>query len=288
MKKILISIPVLSLLCACEKDVEAVPEEERMPVNISLSVETKVSDQQYEAGDAIGLYMVYASDLVSNGNYVDNHRYVMEGGIWNSAEQLYWKDKSSLADFYCYYPQQEVRDARVLEMQLAQNQNTVEAYKKSDVTWGCRKQVEPTTGRIAIPTSHIMSNLLIYLKPGAGFTAQEFAQATKTVKITNIKTAAKVDLATGAVMAYGADGYVSPLPVGDHYKAIIVPQIVRGSRNLIEVTINNVMYSAAYDFDFQTKTQHKITVTAAKMNSGLDISIENWTIDETDHNVTIK
>lgn len=58
---------------------------------------------------------------------------------------------------------------------------------------------------MAISTSHILSNILIYLKPGEGFTDSEFAAATKTVKLGNVKTSATVNLNAGSVTAKGDD-----------------------------------------------------------------------------------
>ena len=39
-----------------------------IPVNISLTLDTKALDTSYEAGDQIGMYMVYGGSMKSSGN----------------------------------------------------------------------------------------------------------------------------------------------------------------------------------------------------------------------------
>ena len=131
-----------------------------------------------------------------------------------------------------------------------------------------------------------MSNLLVYLKPGNGFTAEEFAAATKKLTVGNVKTSATVNLSSGGVSAQGQPGTVTPYWDGECFRLLLPPQEVAADADLLAVTVGNSTYTARQEFSFQQGTRHKLTVTVDKSSSTLDISIEDWKIDETDHTAT--
>lgn len=71
--------------------------------------ETLGSDDAFEEGDKIGVYVVNRNSdgsqvaLKTEGNYIDNRMYVLRS-TWTSAVPEYWKDAATHADFYMYYP----------------------------------------------------------------------------------------------------------------------------------------------------------------------------------------
>ena len=138
-----------------------------------------------------------------------------------------------------------------------------------------------------IVTSHLMSNLLVYLKPGKGFTEEEFAAANKQLTVGNVKTDAVVNLSVGGISALGQPGTVTPYRDGDCYRLLLPPQEVAADADLLAVTVGESIYTAKKEFSFQKGTRHKLTVTVDKTQSSLDIAIEEWKIDETDHTATV-
>ena len=80
----------------------------KVPINISTSI-TRATDLAFEAGDQIGLFVVNhqadgsAATLQTTGNYIDNTKFTYDG-TWKAATPTYWKDNSTHADFYIYYP----------------------------------------------------------------------------------------------------------------------------------------------------------------------------------------
>ena len=103
---------LIAIASGCNKT-EGKKEEPKIPIRISTSV-TKVSDNDFESGDAIGLYVVNAvasgenswssGNLQAGGNHLDNARFSYDGSNWKSDQEHYWKDSVTPADFYCYYP----------------------------------------------------------------------------------------------------------------------------------------------------------------------------------------
>lgn len=280
-KTLLITAAILSAL-ACTKQ-EPTASTDRLPIELSLSVQTKATDAAYENGDNVGIYVSYESALAASSNYVDNKKFTLTSGIWTADTETYWKDKDTPADFYCYYPYGAIADATAYSFSVKSDQSAIENYKASDFLWGKRSGAVPGSGAVAISTSHILSNILIYLKPGDGFTDSEFAAAAKTVKLGNVKTSANINLNAGSVTAKGGASVITPYWTGECYRAVVIPQAVAADANLIILTVDGVSYTLAREFTFAAKTQHKITVSVNKSTSGLNISIESWQIDDTEY-----
>ena len=285
MKKYLILIIAASLAAAsCNKTESPVsPSEDKLPIELSLSLQTKATDASFENGDKIGVYVTYNGYLDAYENYVDNAGFSLSGNKWVADNEIYWADKTNTADFYCYYPYGTPVDATAYNFTVKSDQTSRANYAASDFLWGRTIGAAPGTGAVSIRTSHIMSNILVYLEPGDGFTSQEFAAAQKSVTIGNVKNNSIVNLASGGVSATGDVSVLTPYWTGECHRAIVVPQNVAADASLIILNINDVTYTLAREFSFEARTQHKLTVTVNKSTSGLNVSIDSWLIDETEH-----
>ena len=270
---------------SCTKKPVNNPEEPqvRIPINISMGVWTKVTDVAYEKGDQTGIYVVNNTEsgesgtLVSSGNYVDNMRFTY-AEYWIPDTEIYWADKTTKADFYCYFPYGTPTDVTAYPFSVQADQSALESYKASEFLWGKATGVSPTDEAVPIITNRSMSNMLIYLQPGNGFTEETFAAASKSVRICNVKTDATID-----ATATGSNTEVVPYNEGGYYRALIVPQTVADGLNLITVTVDGMDYSFAKGFTFEPNVQHKFTITVNKSSGGVDISIGGWEPDDEDH-----
>ena len=128
-----------------------------------------------------------------------------------------------------------------------------------------------------------MSNAVLYIKPGDGFTAESLASATVAVEIRNVKTNAYVNLASGVVTATGTASKVVPFNEGTRYRAVVVPQTVADGSELITVTVNGTAYTLKKGFTFVSGKQHTFTVTVNKTGSGINIGVGDWDNDGTDN-----
>lgn len=275
---------------ACTRDPEGKPDDGsvRIPINISMGMWTKVTDAAYEQGDQTGIYVVNNTDggesgtLVNSGNHVDNMRFTYDG-VWTPDSEIYWKDNVTKADFYCYYPYGTPTDVAACPFSVQADQSSLENYKASEFLWGKATGMSPTVDAVPIITNRSMSNMLIYLQPGNGFTEETFAAASKSVRICNVKTDATIDLRTGVAVATGTATEVTPYNEGEYYRALIVPQTVADGQNLITVTVDDVEYTFAKGFTFESNVQHKFTITVNKSSNGVDITIGGWESDGEDH-----
>lgn len=292
MKKLFLFAFAAMMLCYCSKNGnnEEAPlpvEPTKIPINVSMGVWTRATDTAYESGDKVGIYVVNyngstAGTLQSSGNHVDNMRFSYTTK-WTPDTEIYWKDQTTKADFYCYYPYGSPADISAYAFTTKVDQSKLADYKASEFLWGKATGMNPTANAVPITTNRSMSNMLIYVVAGKGFTAETLAAANKSVKISNVKTSATVDLRTGVATATGSAAEVIPYNEGEYYRALIVPQTVADGSNLITVTVDGVDYTLAKGFTFKANTQHKFTVTVNKSSGGVDIGIGDWEIDDTDN-----
>lgn len=287
-------------LCACssgsDDNGQAAPDEPaptgKLPITISTSVsgveESRVTDYAFETGDEAGLYVVNrradgsAAQLLAQGNHVDNMHFTYNG-TWTPDSPIYWLDNETHADFYLYYPYKaSVADVEAVPFSVAADQSTEAAYKSGDVVIGSALNVAPTESAVAIETKHVMSQMLVTLEPGNGFTEESLAAADVQVKINGVKTAATANLSTATVTATGSAATVTPLHVENAYKALVVPQSV-AEGNLITVTVDGRDFNLKKAFTFVSGKRHRFTVTLSKTSSGVNVDINPWEDDGTDN-----
>ena len=265
------------------------PESEKLPINISTHLTaTRATDSAFEPGDEVGIYVVnqvkgVSGSLAISGNYVDNMCFTYGDNKWTPDTEIYWADKTTKADFYCYYPYAKPTSVAAHTFATKTNQSTLANYKASEFIWGKAVGVTPSADVVPITMNHSLSNAIVVVAPGTGFTAETLATADIEVKISNVKPNASINLANGTVTASGTSSSITMYKESNlNYRALIVPQTVAESA-LVVITIDGITYTLTKGFTFKPNTRHTFTVTVNKLNSGINIGIGDWTIDETDH-----
>ena len=270
-------------------------ENKKLPININTSVNTRVIDNSFEQGDDIGLFVVnYNADgsagiLKASGNHVDNMKYTYNG-TWTPASPTYWKDNTTHADFYLYYPYTgSIGDVNAMPWNVNADQSTSAKYKSADLLIGKTTNVAPTETAVKIDAKHVMSQMVVSLKPGNGFTEESLGKAKISVKINRLKTQATANLVTGKLTAKGNDADLTPLKEeGNNYKALIIPQAV-GEGKLITVNVDGRDYQlkkAANFTAFEAGNIDKFTVTISKTRNGVNVNITKWEDDGIDYGGT--
>ncbi len=303
-KKMTIAACALLAMCACSSEngnnptpdpnPNTNPTTEKIPINISTSVTSRATDNAFEANDNIGIFVVNhnadgtAATLQPTGNHVDNMKYTYNG-TWTPATQTYWKDNTTHADFYMYYPYtSSVTSVDAMPFSVNADQSNIADYKAADLMIGKTTDVTPTANAVKLDAKHVMSQMVITLVAGNGFTEASLAASQVSVKINRLKTQATANLATGAVTAKGNDADITPLKENGTYKAIIVPQTV-GDGNIITVNVDGRDFNLAKSSNFtafNSGQKYKFTVTLSKTSNGVNVNITKWEDDGIDHGGT--
>lgn len=253
------------------------------PINISTSI-TRATDTEFEEGDKIGLYVVNyngeAHALTADANHINNIDFTYSNSAWTPSVEIFWKDMVTHADFYAYYPYTaNITNVNALPWAVSADQSNEDDYWAGDFMWTKEADITPTLDAVELTMNHILSNATITLVKGTGFTDENWDSAAVEVYLYGVKTSATIDLATGVVTAAGDATVVTPLATGEKaYRAMVIPQTISSGKNLISVSVNNVVYPLTLeeDFTFEAGKKHnlQLTVNASKIN--LTVSIVDW------------
>ena len=297
MRKILfLMVAAAFAVCSCNKpgpEPEPEPQPELIPIKLSTDISTKATDSQYENGYMIGVYVVNNVDgeagaLANSGNHLDNTKFTFNGTEWKADKEVYWEDQTTPADFYCYYPYTaSVSDVTALTFSVKENQSSIADYKASDLLYGKTTGAQPSEEPVKITTKHALSNIIVYVTPGKGYTEETLAAEDITVTVTGVKTTAKLNLATGAVSADGNLKDIVPYKENSYWRALVVPQDIIGTE-IIKVTVGSDVYTLNQTVTFEPNKQHKCTLKINRIGEGVNISIGGWESADTDFGGTLE
>lgn len=286
---------LLFLLVGCEEKplpgppVVPDPPDKPVPIRISTFIETRATDAAFEAGDAVGVYVVNrdGSALSDSGNHADNVSFTFDGSLWKGSREIYWKDASTHADFYCYYPwRASVPEVRKLPVAVPADQSTESGYRSCDILWGRTTDAAPTSEPVSVRMRHAMSNLLVFLEPGNGYDAASLRADLESVVVKGVLTQGTLDLSDGSVTASGEPSEIIPLAEDDHYRALILPQTVQDAE-LVRVEVGGYSFPLRTSIVFQPNRQHRCTLTVNKTSEGIHIGIDSWETDGNDYGGTV-
>lgn len=284
------------LLSGCSEERFDVPGGEPSDKNlitlagqITQECTTRANDDGFADGDVMGVYIVdyqgtQPGTLQNSGNRGDNVRHTFDEAAyrWNSAYDLFWKDKHTRIDVYGYYPFGSPGDVNNYKFTVRTNQartydnGTMGEYEASDFLWGKVAGVEPTTNVIRLPLAHRMASARVTLVEGDGFGDGEWVGLEKQILVTNTVQNAIIDLATGTVTPDGEVGANSIIPVkrDDEWRAIVVPQTVPAGTTMFSITLGGIPYKFS--------KQEEFVYIAGKMNNfGIRVDKKEMTGDYT-------
>ena len=172
MKRLLTMAAVAALMFSCSEPNQEpeptpsptpTPIPEKIPITIATNI-TRATDTAFETGDKVGIYVVNEpEELKVSGNHADNIAFTYSGS-WTTATPIYWKDETTKADFYCYYPYTSaISNIESYPFAVKADQSNEANYKASDFLWGKTESVAPTKNAVGITVKHTMSNVIIKL-----------------------------------------------------------------------------------------------------------------------------
>ena len=308
----------LAVSCAEHDDVGQSNVQQQNRICLGAEIQqiytTRANDQGFADGDQMGVYIVdYDGDtpgtLLNRGNRADNLRFTLDEANhhWNSAYDVYWKDRKTHIDVYGYYPFTDVNpdDVNAWPFEVQKDQSTdattseLGGYEQSDLLWGKVTDVAPTDRVINLSLMHRMSSIRLKLTEGSYFDEGEYAALEKAVVIKGLRRSAIVNLGTGNIMPTGtaqSEGIV-PYQYNDYYRAIVVPQTIEANASLFEFNIGGEPYSFKKNeaFEFVPGKIHNFTIRIDKRIPTGDYeftligeSIIGWENDDVTHDARMK
>lgn len=298
---------MLCIGCTDDQETMSVATEPQVPVQIRNEIQhiatTRVNDEGFCDGDAVGLYVVnYSGDtpgtLFVEGNQADNVKYTYTEVEmkWTPEYDVYYHDKVNPVDIIGYYPYSSPESVDAYYFEVARDQSTDAAngqlggYEASDFLWGKAEKIKPTSTAVTISFHHRMAGVLVELTEGTGFSDGEWNSIEKAVLITNTKRNATINLSTGEVVATGDIPTTGTVPHKSEgsFRAIVVPQSVTPSAALFNITVNGTSYifRKGEEFTYHSGKLHKFTIEVSKKSqSGLEFKLlgESITVWESEN-----
>lgn len=298
--------------CLSEPDFESVVDGEETRLEVALFNEikqtpvTRVNDEGFFNGDAVGVYVVNYTDatpgiLAINGNQADNVKYTLNEstGSWKSNIPVYYKDKKTYVDIYGYYPYSDPKSIGEYLFEIAKDQSQdanngeLGGYEASDFLWAKATKILPTSSKVLLQFHHLMAGVKISLVEGTGFADGEFASIDKDVLVTNTKRQTSINLATGGVVAVGDVATTATIPYkkNGEFRAIVAPQTLIANTPLFILTVDGMPYVFRKDADFEyvSGKLHKFSIEVSKKSAGglefklLGESITAWESESFTH-----
>ncbi len=310
------ALPLLSACSLSDPIVEAEGiDYSRQPISLGGEIDqvylTRANDSGFADKDQIGVYIVDYKDgaagtLQSSGNRADNVKHTFDEASykWNSAREIYWKNKDTHVDIYGYYPYSAVDEVNAMSFEVSKDQSTdaqngkLGGYESSDFLWGKVEDVAPTDRVIKIAFHHKLAGVRVSLVEGTGFAEGEWAAASKEVLITGTRRKATIDLATGIATPSGdvSTTGIIPLVKDNDFRAVVIPQDIAAGTDLVSITINGIAYkyNKTEDMSFVAGKQHNFTITVNKRGEGdfeftlSGESITAWENDSASHDARAK
>lgn len=291
------SLSICGLLTAClsEPDFQPVTEEDGTRLEVQLFNEisqqpaTRVNDEGFCNGDAVGVYVVNYVDGTSGtlkveNNQADNVKYTLDEatGAWTPETPVYYFDKNTKVDIYGYYPYAEPTEIEAYPFEIAKDQSKdaengrLGGYEASDFLWakadGGGEGISPTASKVVLTFNHIMAGVSVILFEGDGFESGEFATLEKSALVTNTRRQATINLSTGEVTAVGDMPTTGTIPYkkGEEFRAIIAPQTVAANTPLFSLTVDGIPYtfSKSEDVAYIPGKLHKFSIRIKKKTVG--------------------
>ena len=296
MKKIYIPFLLSLAVTACQEGnitPQAPAINDQMSFNVLVpGIQTKVTNDAFEATDVIGLYVTdYADEttpmpLQISGNRANNLSVTFDGAVWTPEQTIYWGEGKS--DVYAYYPYIDNMSEIDNHLFSVATDQTVE-YEASDFLWAKAEGVKRADGPVTLAMNHLMSKLTLRIMAGEDYVGSLPDDAV--VLLHNTVTDARLDLTNGAVVKdpYSGEQSIKMRNLGIRsyedgeavvYEAIVVPQMIEASVPLFEINSKSVSYLIEDYFNFRPGTAYVYTATlnasTTSIKVEIDCELEDW------------
>lgn len=278
-----------SLLAGCAGDGDGtLPEKDgrvALQVNSGIDVQTRAHDEQWDAGDAIGIYMLNDGTAeAANQKYTTTA--TGESGTFTAADgqTIYFPVDGSQRDFTAYYPYRTSLTGNLFAVDV--NDQTVQ--KDIDLM-GAGKVTDKTKNdpAVAFEFQHKLVKLYLTIKPDGTSLFTNDMEGLK-IDITNQKTKATYDVVAGGSVTVDADDN-TPATVGlltaadgTSSEGIVLPNATTETMQFVFRLKNTTVFTwdihkAEKSRLFEAGNKYVYTITIGRTGIEVTSTVKNWT-----------
>lgn len=277
------------LLPGCSENGENTPQPTdgrvALEATSGIRMNTRAYDNTWEAGDAIGIYMLDDDATDGDGNHKYTTAETAETGSFTAAEgqTLYFPVNGDARDFTAYYPYRETlaeSNVYTVDVKNQTPQKDIDLMGAAKVTGK-----DKTNPKVAFVFTHKLVKLAITIKAdGTSLTDDDLAGTT--VSLSNQQTAATYNVVKGgeATVTTGTPAEIALHTDGLKAEGIVLPAESTAGM-VLTFTVPNLdnqafhwnVNSAAQSQAFVAGSKYLYTITISKVGVEVCSTVEDWT-----------
>ena len=235
------SLITLALITACNPNDNTVDVSASQEITFRANIATRATEQQFETGDAIGVYASYLG-TGNIGDYAQNVKYEFSGNYFKTNNQLRYPESGDDLLFYAIYPY-SYNSYYVPEFSFAVNtdQRNHSNYTTSDLMTASAIGYKNQT--VDLIFNHRLAKIVINIVSG------NIPAGEQTLTFKNVKYIADANLNNNTYYAATtATANVTAASNGTNsFKAILPPQSIAQNSSFVEINIGGTIYEWVID-----------------------------------------
>lgn len=287
LNKNLVSVLLAALaLTACSSEEGTTMDaDERVALQVSSGIQTRAYNNQWEAGDRIGIYAFTEGSTTVADGYANIPYVTNTGGTDGTFTPgdiiIYLPTDSTERDFVAYYPYTTGLTDGIYTVDVSDQSS----QKAIDLMAADTQTADRTDPNVAFNFIHKLCKVEVTLKPGFGMT--EDGLAGLTVQLTGQQTLGKFDVTQPASAVSVTTGTATPITLLTNAEGTFAEGIVMPSESYQGMLLNITLSDGASVFSwplgnatesqkFEAGKKYLYTITVNKMNIDVTATITDW------------
>lgn len=272
-------------------------EQGDIPIRISTEIlcsNTRVTDEEFEKGDAIGLYVLIQPSHIDQKRYIDNEKLMCSdlSALVPENTLYYPKDNDVKCEFISYYPYVQSgvpAEENSLNISIETNQSSDEAMSYSDFMVATNKDITPSNNMVPLSFEHKLCKVQIVLNPLSGEDADAILSSTPEIIFSGFHSQASYNLENGTFDSFSKPGSIYlygawKVENGDltGKEANLIPEPLTDNHRIV-LKINDKSYNCPFPANHALTSGNKNQITINYSSSGgiqaqsFDYGIGKWT-----------
>ena len=278
-------LATLALTACSSEEGTTMDADERVALQVTSGIQTRAYNNQWEAGDRIGIYAFTKGSTTVADGYANIPYVTNEGGTDGTFTPgditIYLPTDGTERDFVAYYPYTAGLTDGIYTVDVS-NQSS---QKVIDLMAAATQTADRTNPNVAFNFTHKLCKMELTLKPGSGMTGTELAGLT--VELTGQQTAGTFNVTQPASAVSVTTGTATPIPLLTNADGTFAEGIVLPSESYQGMSLNITLSDGASVFSwplgnatesqkFEAGKKYLYTITVNKTNIDVTATITDW------------
>lgn len=181
--------------------------------NIHEMANSRVSGNDFEEKDEVGLFALIGNATIQEERYIDNLHFVYSGGEFVPDESVFYPEDGKMLNLISYYPYQREGVAKgqsIMQVGVETNQDVADSYSRSDFLVATESNVSAKKEAVSLSYNHEFFQLKIAITPKGEETVDNLLAASPKVSICGFYTKAVYDFQENSFSDYSEEKVIIP------------------------------------------------------------------------------